>query len=106
VSGARSHPLPHRPALLAFVAHIWARSKGEVSPSIAFRKLRKAGAVKIKDRQIYVTDKRKWSAKLRLAGKPVKDGIRRISGWCWYHSDTTGNAIQCNMQQPGAEKAA
>jgi hypothetical protein len=21
-----------------------------------------------------------WSAKLRLAGKPVKDGIRRISG--------------------------
>ncbi len=42
--------------LLAFVAHIRAKSKGEVSPFIAFRKLRKAGALKIKDRQIYVTD--------------------------------------------------
>ena len=63
-------PLPHRPAAVSVRPHIWARSKGEVSPFTAFRKLRKAGAVKIKDRQSMLRIRGNWSATLKLYGLP------------------------------------
>jgi len=36
----------------------------------------------------------------------VADRVRWVRGRYWHHSDTTGNAMQCNTQQGGEEKTA